>query len=316
MSPDRIRVKVVFAAAIAALVGSLCFAQFRSRGRSRFWDESEAGPWIRAEGGQLVNEDTVRTARETAPHSVTWPDWTNSAGFGEDVFTFARILFKSSPGRPKWLGWINDYPDADLNLSYRLQELTSMKVDPNGRVLRLTDPGLSQYPFIFMSHPEGMELTDPEERGLRSYLLNGGALMADDFWGSREWGAFEEEMKRVLPGRSWTELSPDNRVFHAVFDLHPPMNRLQVPSLQLWARQYDPDNPQATTSYYRGPGSEQMHVRAWLDDRNRIMVIAAHNTDTGDGWEREGENELYFETFSEPRAYPLAINIIYCLMTQ
>ncbi len=28
---------------------------------------------------------------------------------------------------------MTDYPDSDLNFSYRLQELTSMKVDPNGR---------------------------------------------------------------------------------------------------------------------------------------------------------------------------------------
>ncbi|HVV72854.1 MAG TPA: DUF4159 domain-containing protein [Verrucomicrobiae bacterium] len=263
-----------------------------------------------------MNEDTVRTARETAPHSVVWPDWTNASDFSGDVFTFARILFKSRPGRPKWLGWVNDYPDADLNLSYRLQQLTSLKVDPNGRVLRLTDPSLGNYPFIFMSHPEGMELDGAEERALRNYLLNGGALMADDFWGERDWDAFEEEMKRVLPGRTWSELGSDHRIFHCVFDLRPPMNRLQVPSLQLWAREYDPANPQATTSFYRGRGSEQMHVRAWLDDRGRIMVIATHNTDTGDGWEREGENQVYFEQFSEPRAYPLAINILFYLMTQ
>jgi hypothetical protein len=58
-----------------------------------------------------------------------------------------------------------------------------------------------------------------------------------------------------------------------------------------------------------------MHVRAWLDDKQRIMVIATHNTDNGDGWEREGEDEEYFHTFSEPRAYPLGINIIFYLMT-
>jgi len=298
------------------LTAGFCSAQFRIRSGVRFPEDSP-GPWIRTEGGELVNEDTVRTARETAPHSVIWPEWTNVAGFENDVFTFARIIFKSRPGRrPEWLGWINDYPDGDLNLSYRLQQLTSLKVDPDCRVLKLTDPGLFNYPFIFISHPEGMELSEPEVGALRAYLLNGGALMADDFWGSWEWEAFETQMKRVLPGRGWSELDMTNRVFHCVFDLHPPMNRLQVPSLPLWAREYDPHNPQASTSVYRGRGSEEMHVRAWLDDKERIMVIATHNTDLGDGWEREGENESYFQQFSEPRAYPLAINIIFYLMTQ
>jgi len=315
MIPDRRRDKFVLGAAFTALTAILCLAQFR-QGRRFSPFEDNSGPLIRTEGGELVNEDTVRTARETAPHSVTWPDWTNATGFEGDVFTFTRIIFKSRPGRPGWLGWINDYPDGDLNLSFRLQQLTSMKVDPDGRVLKLTDSTLRNYPFIFFSHPEGMVLTDEESRALRGYLLNGGALMADDFWGSRDWDAFADQMKRVLPGRTWTELGMEHRVFHSVFDLRPPMNRLQVPSLQLWAREYDPANPQATTSFFRGRGSEEMHVRAWLDDQNRIMVIATHNSDMGDGWEREGENGVYFQQFSEPRAYPLAINIIFCLMTQ
>ena len=58
-----------------------------------------------------------------------------------------------------------------------------------------------------------------------------------------------------------------------------------------------------------------MHVRAWLDDKQRIMILAIHNSDTGDGWEREGEDEDYFHQFSENRAYPLAVNAIFYLMT-
>ncbi len=58
-----------------------------------------------------------------------------------------------------------------------------------------------------------------------------------------------------------------------------------------------------------------MRVRAWLDDKRRIMVLAIHNSDTGDGWEREGEDEEYFHEFSENRAYPLAVNAIFYLMT-
>lgn len=313
--PSSPRATILLGAAMTALAARLCFAQFQPRDLP-FFPRDNSGPWIHTEGGQLVNEDTVRTARETAPHSVVWPGWTNTPGFENDVFTFARICFKSRPGRPEWLGWINDYPDADLNLSFRLQQLTSLKVDPNARVLKLTDPSLVTYPFIFMSHPEGIVLQEVEVVCLRNYLLNGGALMADDFWGERDWKAFEEQMKNVLPRRGWTELDMKHRVFHSVFDLRPPMNRLQVPSLQLWARDFDPEHPEATTSFYRGRGSEEMHVRAWLDDKDRIMVIAAQNTDTGDGWEREGENEVYFREFSEPRAYPLAINIIFCLMTQ
>ena len=46
-----------------------------------------------------------------------------------------------------------------------------------------------------------------------------------------------------------------------------------------------------------------------------MMVIFCHNTDNGDGWEREGEYEYFFHEFSEKRAYPLGVNILYYVMT-
>jgi hypothetical protein len=302
--------------ALLALAGTLFLsvgvAQFRFR---RGFQAGDTGPMVQTEGGEWVNEDTVRTARETAPHSFDLPPWTNTPGFEKDVFTFTRIIFKSTPGAPMWLGWINDYPDADLNLSARLQLLTSIKTDPDCRVLKLTDPALADYPFIFMSHPERMELRDDEASALRKYLLNGGALLADDFWGDWSWDHFQNVMKRVLPGRTWTELSMEHPLFHCVFDLRGPMRNLQVPTLQLWRRRYDPADPQSFSSVFRGQGSREMHVRAWLDDQQRIMALALHNSDTGDGWEREGEDEVYFHQFSENRAYPLAVNVIVYLMT-
>ncbi|MBN1972669.1 MAG: hypothetical protein JW787_03465 [Sedimentisphaerales bacterium] len=45
------------------------------------------------------------------------------------------------------------------------------------------------------------------------------------------------------------------------------------------------------------------------------MVLMSLNTDTGDGWEREGENEWFFHTFSESQAYPLGINVLFFIMT-
>jgi len=49
--------------------------------------------------------------------------------------------------------------------------------------------------------------------------------------------------------------------------------------------------------------------------KGKIMVIATHNCDNGDGWEREGESDFFFHEFSEKRAYPLGFNIVFYLMT-
>ena len=289
---------------------SLCLAQYRFGG-GRGFSGGDNGPIIHTEGGIEVNEDTVRTARETASHSTGTPNWTNTASFEKDVFTFARVIFKRAEWargyRSSWMGWLNDYPDSDLNLSYRLQQMTSLKVDPDGRVIRLTDKDIGDYPFIYMVKPGRMELRSEEVPALRKYLLNGGALMADDFWGEQEWENFESQIKRVFPERTWSELPMTHPLFQCVYPLKMPKNGLQVPPIHVFER--------TGSSSRNGEETRDMHVRAWFDDKQRIIIIATHNTDNGDGWEREGEESEYFHIFSETRAYPLAINIVFYLMT-
>jgi len=270
----------------------------------------------------VVNEDEVRTARETDSHATGTANWTNAPGFEHDAFTFTRVIFKTDPGARstrgnlRWLGWWVDYPDADLNFSYRLQQLTSVVTDPDARVLKLTNPGLTDYPLLYMEHAGYLRLSEEEVGALRRYLQSGGALFVNDFWGEEEWDGFAGEMNRVLPGRPWTELTAEHSVFHSVFELRGPVTRLQVPTIQFWNESHDPADPSSHLQrIYRGEGSEQMHVRALFDERQRMQILAVLNSDVSDGWEREGENELYFNRFSEKVAYPLGINIIFYLMT-
>ncbi len=317
---------LLLAGAAAALWPATAAAQGR-RGGGGFWSGEEGpGSLVRGEGGMLIDEDTVKTARETASHSTGTPEWKNPRGFEKDVFTFARVIFKSEarPGQPdfrSWgrgsrLGWWVDYPDADLNLSYRLQQLTSLKVDPDCRVLKLSDPAIADYPVIYTEHVGYMNLRDGEVTALRNYLQTGGVLWVNDFWGEDEWAGFESQMKRVLPGRGWTELAADHPIFHCVFDLKGPIKAMQVPTIQFWNPDYDPKLPGSQLqTIYRGEGFETMHLRAWLDDKQRVMVLAIFNSDVSDGWEREGENNTYFHTFSEKISYPLGINIVFYLMT-
>jgi hypothetical protein len=315
------------ALAAAILAASAMHAQPRPPPESRFdrWGNENdlGGSLVRTEGSGVIDEDVVKTAREVASHSTGTPNWTNPPGFDKDVFTFARAIFKVAPTsspvpsfhRGRRLGWWVDYPDADLNLSYRLQQMTSMKVDPDGRVLKLTNPELHNYPFLFMEHPGYMVLREPEVEGLRKYLLAGGVLVVIDFWNTIEWNGFAAQMKRVLPERAWTDITIDHPIFHCVFDIKGPMQRLQVPTMQFWNRDFDPNVPGSKIQVDRGEGWETMSVRALLDDKGRIMVIAFHNSDISDGWEREGEHADYFATFSEKICYPLGVNLIFYLMT-
>ncbi len=291
---------------LLVMASSLCFAQWRY-GR-RYSD----GPVYYTEGGVPVDETTVRTAREVASHSTGTPEWTNDPAFLRDTFTFVRLIY-SRNWAPDLSGsagsWITDFPDSDLNLSFRLQQMTSIKVNPDGRILRLTNKDLYDYPWIYMVEPGRLLLSEEEVAILRKYLLNGGFLMADDFWGELQWEGFYRQMKRVFPEHEFTELPMEHAVFHCVFDLQGPKNKLQVPNERTGAY------GGRTWEYHDGEECTEVHVRGLFDEKGRMMVIATHNTDNGDGWEREGENEYYFREFSEKKSYPLGINIIFYAMT-
>jgi len=110
-----------------------------------------------------------------------------------------------------------------------------------------------------------------------------------------QWEGLAGQIERVLPERSWVELDTEPPVFHCVFDLRGPMHRLRVPTLQFWNEDFDADDSASPPHRaFRGEGSEETHVRALLDHRGRISILAIHIGDVSDGWEREGEKDRYF----------------------
>lgn len=187
---------------VGTVGGVLAFGQFQ-----------RGGGWRIPEG--------VRTAREIPTRSVDTPMWENPRAFEPDVFTFTRLRFGSDGWRPGAGGgsWSTDLPDADLNLSYRLQQMTSLKVDPRGRIIRANDPDLLNYPFLMASAPGALELAEDEMQGLRQFLLNGGFFLLTDFWGDREWNHFAGIMKQVMPGHSFVELSLDHPLYRCLFPI-------------------------------------------------------------------------------------------------
>lgn len=236
------------------------------------------------------------------------PEWPVDPAFKHDVFSFARLRYTSWGGRG-WGGsgrWATDAPEADLNLLFRLQQMTSLKVNPNVTYIEITPRSLANHPFVYMIEPGGLEFSPDEAAALRAYLLNGGFLMVDDFWGDDEWENFYYQIKQVFPDREPVELPIEHPIFHSVFDLK---EKPQMPSIHHFL---------ATGMTYEvdgRTGTEQVHYRGLFDDKGRLMAIICHNTDLGDGWEREGEDPTYFQRFSEKMAYPMVINIIFYAMT-
>ncbi len=227
-------------------------------------------------------------------------------------FSFARVAYRSVRWEPGGQGWLTDYPNADANFMRRLAELTTAVVSGDGEegfqhvVVELTDPRLYEFPFIFMSDVGTVGFSPEEAQRLRDYLLRGGFLWVDDFWGDRAWEHWVREIGKVLPLSEYPifDLPPDHPIFHSLYDIE---RVPQIPSIQFWRR-----SGGATSE--RGSESAVPHLRGISDRAGRLMVLMSHNTDIADGWEREGEEYEFFYRFS-PDAYALAINIVLYAMT-
>lgn len=240
------------------------------------------------------------------------PDWEGDPDFEEDVFTFVRVKYDSFGGyRRRGGGWATDYPDSDLNFSLRLQQLTTLKVNPDPIVLELTDNRIYDYPFLYLIEPGALVFSEAEVEALRQYCYNGGFLMIDDFWGDEQYDNLRLELERVFPDRTPSEVPLSHEIFHCVYDMK---EKPQVPAI---GSAYRMANGQFGSNEWVNDGSDTSvaHYRAIYDDDERIMVFICHNTDLGDGWEREGEAQWYFDEFSVKKAYPMGINIVTYAMT-
>ncbi len=259
-------------------------------------------------GVSIAQWDRFRGRERRQPDRSEFPMWEVDSSFPNDVFTFVRIQYDSLGGYGRGRGgnrWQNDYPDSDINFSFRLHQLTSLKVDPNGKVMKLTDPTLLDYPFAYMNGVGGVHLSEEEVVALRRFLNNGGFLMLDDFWGDREWEIVTEQLARVVPDWKPRELPLSHEIFHAVYDLK---KRPQVPSIRHWRT--------GRTFEDHGPGSDTgPNYQGIFDEKGRLCVLLCHNNDLGDGWEREGEDAEYFREFAVKWSYPMGINIITYVMT-
>ena len=233
-------------------------------------------------------------------------------GTADRRFTFARVMYQSVTREPRGQGWYTDYPSADVNFMTRLSELTTTRIsedrarEPGHVVVTLTDDRLFNYPFIFMSDVGTAGFDDDEVVRLRAYLLKGGFLWVDDFWGPRAWERWVDQIGRALPPSTYPIF--DIPLSHSIFRGLNEVERIpQIPSIQFWLM-----TGGATSE--RGMMSEEAHFRGIADQHGRLLVVMSHNTDIADGWEREGEDYEFFYRFSIS-AYAFGINVALHAMT-
>lgn len=219
-------------------------------------------------------------------------------------FYFTRGIYTSE--ETDYFGggrWAIDYPKADRQFLVALRRLTGVDAYPLENALPLTDERLRQFPFLYMLEVGTIALDAAERVALRDYLLAGGFVVIDDFWGTHAWSRFEAQMRELFPDRPLVDVPLDHPVFNVFYDID---ELVQVPNVY-----------QGQMSVHGGPTHEYdgfvPQARGIFDDRGRLMVLVNWNTDLGDAWEWADDPDypLRFSTF----AYEMGINFVIYAMT-
>jgi hypothetical protein len=230
--------------------------------------------------------------------------------FEDGSFMICKLQYTSVRREAMGMGWSTDYPYAGINLMIRTSELTRAHITKSGEgeepvywVVRLTDDALFHCPILMGSDVGTMGLSDEEAKRLRQYLLKGGFLWVDDFWGTPAWNQWTDQIHKALPEYPIFDIQPDHPIRHMLF----PVDEVeQTTNINNWLRTHNTSE--------RGDDSPHADFRGIADDKGRLMVVMTHNTDFGDTWERESESREFFVRFS-PKGYALGVDVLLYAMT-
>ena len=228
-------------------------------------------------------------------------------------FTICRLEYTRVKIEDMGVGWQTDYPFSERNLMTRLSELTKTPIsrderkEPNTWVVRATDPQLFNCPYVVASDAGTIGFRSAEVQGLREYLLKGGFLWVDDFWGTEAWEQWSSEIGRVLPPAEFPimDVPLNDPLLRSLFTV---TEIPQITNIQFWR------GTEGRNTSERGEDSREAHLRAIRDHHGRIMVLMTHNTDVADSWEREGEDPGFFYQFS-PNGYAFGVDVLLHAMT-
>jgi hypothetical protein len=177
----------------------------------------------------------------------------------------ARAQSEGGPGvsiaRLKYDGggdWYSN-PSSLPNLAQALKARTTVPVDRLDEVqISVMDPDFFNYPFVYMNGHGTVHFSDQEAARLRSYLLSGGFLFADDNYGMDQ--SFRREILRIFPDRPLVEVPFGHPIYHAFYDLS-----------------------QGPPKVHEHDGKPSQGLGVF--EGNRLMVFYTYQSDIGDGIE-------------------------------
>lgn len=206
------------------------------------------------------------------------PDWNvpQEVVIGRLMYPGPRMgWFGGGNWRKGYTSWTDDYPRGDRTLIKMLRRYTTIHVRAVEQPVNLEDGNDVYYwPIMIVGLAQAWHLTDAMAVKLRKYMLRGGFLFCDSFFGSRNWAVFVNSLRKIFPNRPIINVPDNHPIFHTVFDLKH-MSTVQIPN---W------NSLEAGGSGYLGDGAVP-HWRGVEDDNGRLMMLIAFNNDVADGWQ-------------------------------
>ena len=178
-------------------------------------------------------------------------------------------------------------PSSLPNLLAFIAERTGLAVTPRPAQLRITDPSIRSYPFLYMTGHGNVRLTEEEVSALRTYLDGGGFLHADDNYGMDR--SFRREIERVYPEAELVPVPHDHPIYHVFYQFPDGLPKV-----------HEHDGEPAT-----GLG---------LFREGRLVVFYSHQSDLGDGWEDASVHDNPPEV--REQALRMGLNLFLYALTQ
>lgn len=235
---------------------------------------------------------------------------------GKAEYHFIRLEYTDHPSARRGWGyssrsgigagwWRMDWPDAEDHFTRGVERLTRIAAG-EPKHFRLTDDQLWDHPWIYATQVGWWDLTDAEVKRLREYLLRGGFLVVDDFYGPEQWEAFRQAMYRAMPEQPIVDVPESDSLRNCLYTI-PDKDLTFIPG---------------SRHLRRGPGGEfiiqppPVADPAWrgiYDARGRMVVLVQYNMDVADAWEFADWPE--YPEHKTTLAYRYGINAIVYSMT-
>ena len=217
-------------------------------------------------------------------------------------FTFARTIYNSGYSSRRGGSWAVDFPEADYHFIIGVRDWsgTILDISAEPKQVEILDERLFDYPLIYFVEPGYLELSAEEADRLREYVLRGGFLFLDDFWGDYEWENVREQMRRIFPEYEIKDIPLEHTIFHCYFDIK---EVVQVPGIGSWLGR----------GVTHEKGGRIPHYMGIEDSSGSLVAFIARNCDIGDAW--EWIDDRRYPLKYGLAAYKIGINVVIYAMT-